>query len=166
MGDPASQSSSSDPTIELHGDEFWPLSGKPFFDIILAKSHVNPKCQMSIPSKLHPLLLSCSVPVVLTFGGKTWEMTCNTANNAQKFFDRPSWKAFVDDNNLKVGDGCVFELTECSSTKLVFRVQILRGEIPAQLLDKDTLVAIKFGRTLFIGGTKSKEPFFVSYRKE
>ena len=64
-------------------------------------------------------------------------MTCMEANkNRQVTIDRPSWKEFVDDNNLKVGDGCVFELMECSSTKLVFKAQILRGDIPAELLDK------------------------------
>lgn len=89
-----------------------------------------------IPTKLHQVLPSCSVPTVLTFGGKNWEMTCNAAHKTHKILDRSSWKQFVDDNNLKVGDGCVFELMESSSTKLVFRVQILRGDIPAQLVDK------------------------------
>ncbi|KAL6124654.1 hypothetical protein ACLB2K_077166 [Fragaria x ananassa] len=67
----------------------------------------------------------------------TWEMTCNAAKKtSQVRVDSRSWKAFVDDNNLKVGDGCVFELMECSGTKLMFRVQILRGDIPAELVDK------------------------------
>ncbi|CAB4269257.1 unnamed protein product [Prunus armeniaca] len=47
-----------------------------------------------------------------------------------------NWKAFAIDNNLKVGDSCVFEQLECSSTRLVFRVQILRGDIPFEFLDK------------------------------
>lgn len=63
-------------------------------------------------------------------------MTWNGSHKTTKSLDRKSWKAFVDDNNLKAGDGCVFELTECSSTRLVFRVQILRGDIPAELLAK------------------------------
>lgn len=33
-------------TIELHGEEFWPLSGKPFFNITISKSHVKPGYQM------------------------------------------------------------------------------------------------------------------------
>lgn len=38
------------------------------------------------------------------------------------------WSKFAIDNNLKVGDGCVFELTNTENIK--FRVRILRGEIP------------------------------------
>jgi hypothetical protein len=33
---------------ELEGEETWPLSGKPYFDVILAKSHVRPLYQMVI----------------------------------------------------------------------------------------------------------------------
>ncbi|PRQ56901.1 hypothetical protein RchiOBHm_Chr1g0342381 [Rosa chinensis] len=33
---------SLNPTVEFHGDEFWPLLGNPFFDIVLSKSHMNP----------------------------------------------------------------------------------------------------------------------------
>ena len=41
-----SAQSSAIPMVEVHGDEFWPLSGKPFFDIILTKAHVKPMYQM------------------------------------------------------------------------------------------------------------------------
>lgn len=61
-------------------------------------------------------------------------MMYNGANRLKQF-DRSSWGAFVNANDLKAGDGCVFELMECSSAKLVFRVQILRGDIPAELLE-------------------------------
>ncbi|PRQ51702.1 putative transcription factor B3-Domain family [Rosa chinensis] len=132
-----SAQSSSDTTIQLHGEEFWPLSGKPYFDIILAKTHVKPYYKLGIPAKLHPILPSCSFPTVLTFAGKSWEMTCDGSNKKHKGLDKESWKAFIDDNNLKAGDGCVFEVMECSSTKLVLRVQILRGDIPAELLEKE-----------------------------
>lgn len=74
--------------------------------------------------------------MVLTFAGKSWEMTWNGSHKTTKSLCRKSWKAFIDDNNLKVGDGCVFELTECNSTRLIFRVQILRGDIPDELLAK------------------------------
>ena len=54
----------------------------------------------------------------------------------RKRFDS-SWKTFVIDNNLKVGDGCVFELMELSEEKLKFRAQILRGDIPSQFQDSE-----------------------------
>ncbi|CAL9006103.1 unnamed protein product [Prunus brigantina] len=44
-------------------------------------------------------------------------------------------RAFAIDNNLKVGDASVFEKLECSSM-LVFRVQILTGDIPYEFVDK------------------------------
>ncbi|KAB2595110.1 B3 domain-containing protein [Pyrus ussuriensis x Pyrus communis] len=93
------------PTIELQGDEFWPHS---FFEVI--------------PAKFQPTLPSCSIPTVLTFGDKNWEMTY-TGGSIQRKFDI-NWRQFVNDNNLKVGDACVFELL----------VQILRGDIPSELL--------------------------------
>jgi hypothetical protein len=75
--------------------------------------------------------------MVLTFGDKSWEMTYNGAKRL-KLVDRHSWKAFVDDNNLKAGDGCIFELTGCdsNSTNVLFMVQILRGDIPVELVEK------------------------------
>lgn len=47
-----------------------------------------------------------------------------------------NWKAFVLENELKVGDTCVFELMECSRTNLRFKVHILRGDLPPELLTK------------------------------
>ncbi|XP_050387012.1 B3 domain-containing protein Os04g0386900-like [Argentina anserina] len=131
-----SAQSSATPSIELHGDEFWPLSGKPYFDVILTKSHVKPIYQMEIPPKLDSVLpAGNSVPMVLSFGEKSWEMTFSETKRL-KLVDRHSWKSFVDDNSLKAGDGCVFELISCDSTKVLFKVQILRGDIPAELMEK------------------------------
>ncbi|XP_048447787.1 B3 domain-containing protein Os04g0386900 isoform X2 [Pyrus x bretschneideri] len=130
MGDQPTSNS----MIELQGDEFWPLSEKPFFEVVITKANVKPSYQMVIPAKFQQTLPSCSIPTVLTFGGKNWEMTY-THGSGQRKFDT-NWREFVNDNNLKVGDACVFELLECSSTKLVFRVQILRGDIPSELLGK------------------------------
>lgn len=59
------------------------------------------------------------------------------------------WKTFAIDNKLKVGDACVFELTECSNDCLKFRVQILRGDIPSKFEDntnsenEDTTIIIE-----------------------
>ena len=60
-----------------------------------------------------------------------------------KQFDRKSWGAFVDENNLKAGDGLVFELMACNTTQVGFRVQILRGDIPEELLEKTNREAEK-----------------------
>ncbi|KAK9273220.1 hypothetical protein L1049_018027 [Liquidambar formosana] len=122
-------------TTEMQGDEFWPLSGKPYFHIILTRSHVKPLYQMVIPAKIHSVLPSATIPVVLTYRDKNWEAVYHGEHRSHKRFNH-SWKTFVNDNNLKTGDACVFELMECNSRNLKFRVQVLRGDIPSKLLDK------------------------------
>ena len=62
-------------------------------------------------------------------------MVYDGTSDRHKKFDT-SWRSFVDDNNLKVGDACVFELEENNSKSIVFKVQILRGDIPPELLPK------------------------------
>ncbi|KAH7571582.1 hypothetical protein JRO89_XS04G0084500 [Xanthoceras sorbifolium] len=117
--------------IEVRGDEFWPLSGKPFFHIILAKSHLYPLYQMGLPSKIHSLLPSRDIPTFLSYKGKEWKMVYYGKCQYRKRFDS-SWKTFTIDNKLKVGDACVFELMEFREDKIIFRAQILRGDIPSK----------------------------------
>lgn len=75
------------------------------------------------------------IPVVLTYGGKNWDMLYEGRHRTVKRFDS-GWKEFANDNDLKAGDACVFELIEVSHTKLLIRTRILRGEIPSEFLDK------------------------------
>uniref|UniRef100_A0A7C9D4I8 TF-B3 domain-containing protein n=1 Tax=Opuntia streptacantha TaxID=393608 RepID=A0A7C9D4I8_OPUST len=111
-------------------DETEPLSGKPFFHVLLQKSHiVNP---LTIPVKISRMLPSDAVPVVLTHGSRMWDMTYNGNHPTHKRLD-PRWRTFVADNKLQVGDACLFELMECGST-IKFKVQILRGNFPFELL--------------------------------
>lgn len=42
----------------------------------------------------------------------------------------------VTDNDLKVGDECLFEIMECCSIIVKMKVQILRGYFPSELLGK------------------------------
>ncbi|KAF8028752.1 hypothetical protein BT93_E1417 [Corymbia citriodora subsp. variegata] len=113
-------------------DDYWPLSGKPFFDIILSKSHVRPRYNMFFPSRMHTLLPSRDMQTVLAYKDKTWDVILLAKT---KRLDS-SWRQFIDDNHLKAGDACVFELIECLSTKVTFKVQILRDDFPAELLAK------------------------------
>jgi hypothetical protein len=55
--------------------------------------------------------------------------------NRGKLFDSNGWGNFVKDNNLKLGDACVFELMEHSKDKIVFQVQILRGNPRSNYLE-------------------------------
>ncbi|KAH0731007.1 hypothetical protein KY290_002041 [Solanum tuberosum] len=81
-------------------------------------------------------LPSAGVPVVLTCGRKKWNLFYGGARSAYKFIST-GWRKFVDDNNLKEGDGLVFELSQCSTSKIEFRAQILRGDFPAELIPED-----------------------------
>ncbi|XP_060217879.1 uncharacterized protein LOC132645113 [Lycium barbarum] len=119
---------------EIDNGEYWPLSGKPYVDMILSKSSVKPLYNLYIPKKMTDELPSDGAPVVLSCGRKKWDMFYGGKCN-QKFSGE--WRKFVDDNNLKEGDGLVFELSECSASKIHFRVQILRGDFPSELVPKD-----------------------------
>ncbi|KAM7472399.1 hypothetical protein LguiA_010582 [Lonicera macranthoides] len=115
-------------------EEFWPLSGKPYFDVILTKTHIKSPHLVTLPAKLHPILPYSTVPVVIEYQGKTWETSFGKRSRQEG--GRVNLKAFVEDNDLKMDDACVFELAECSSEILKFKVQILRGDFPAELLAK------------------------------
>ncbi|KAL2478450.1 B3 domain-containing protein [Forsythia ovata] len=119
---------------EMEEDNIHYLSGKPFFHLVLSKSHVNRPFQFRTPVKFIPLLPSARVPVILRHGGKNWNMSY-IGNCGFPRFDS-NWKTFVLENDLKIGDACVFELMECSSTNLRFKVHVLRGDLPPELLAK------------------------------
>lgn len=123
------------PTMEPQNGENLPLSGKPYHAFILSKSHVAPICNLVLPAKFHSILPAIVIPTVLFCRGKKWKIDYY-GNRRGKALDTKQWRKFVNDNRLKSGDACVFELMECSSSILKFRVQILRGDIPLQLHDK------------------------------
>ncbi|XP_057497147.1 B3 domain-containing protein Os06g0112300-like isoform X3 [Actinidia eriantha] len=132
--DPKTQKLLDPKTTEFEDDEFWPLSGKPYFHVFVVKSHLKPLYQLVFPKKMYSLLPCSRVPVVLTYCGKKWEMVYYGDSNPKRF-DR-NWKKFAIDTDLKLGDACVFEIVEFSSSNLKFRVQILRGEFPSQLMER------------------------------
>lgn len=113
-------------------EEIWALSDKPNFSMLLTKTHVRPLCRLFVPTNMHRVLPSIAVPVILTYRGNNWE-TIYFGDHISKRFDT-RWARFVNDNDLRVGDACVFEVMECSNTLVRFRVQILRGDFPPELL--------------------------------
>ena len=76
-----------------------------------------------------------AAPAILTCGGEKRNLCYGGAKTKYKFCTR--WNKFGDDNNLKEGDGLVFELSECNSDKIEFKIQILREDFSAQLVPKD-----------------------------
>lgn len=118
---------------ELEDDEILPLSGKPHFTVIFSTSHV--KGQLNIPVKISRDLPPTDVPAILTCCGKNWDVNVIYLGIHTKF-DYPTFRTFVQDNELEVGDACVFELMESSSVIIRFRVQILRGTFPPELEER------------------------------
>ncbi|KAL8555572.1 hypothetical protein ACS0TY_003394 [Phlomoides rotata] len=86
---------------EKEEDDIHYLKGELFFDVILAKSHVSPRNQLFMPTHMVPFLPRATVPVVLSHGGKNWNLSYNGDYTAPKF--DPQWKIFVAENHLKIG---------------------------------------------------------------
>ncbi|KAL3500137.1 hypothetical protein ACH5RR_039230 [Cinchona calisaya] len=121
------QPGSSIGTTQVEDIEYCTISGKkPYFNLILAKSHVSRPYQVFVPTKFLSGLPSALVPMVLASRGKKWNTFYHGDSSAKRFI----WKRFVIDNDLKIGDCCFFELKECTTAKLEFKVIILRGSLP------------------------------------
>ncbi|XP_073102834.1 B3 domain-containing protein Os04g0386900 isoform X3 [Elaeis guineensis] len=112
-------------------DEIVPLSGKPYFACVMTKSQVQAPFQLTIPKSIWMLLPFACVPVVLSYRNKTWEMRYYGDRNLRRFDS--GWKHFAVDNNLKIGDACFLELMDDQHLK--FQVQILRGDIPREIVE-------------------------------
>ncbi|KAL2943735.1 hypothetical protein RDABS01_032082 [Bienertia sinuspersici] len=112
-----------------------PLSGKPFFHVTICKSHISSPYQLVVGAEVTRLLPHKNVPVILTRGSRNWAATYVGTHPTHKRFDFSSWKEFAADNSLKVGDVCLFELLSRTDTNILFKVQVLRGDIPSTLLD-------------------------------
>ncbi|KAI8545643.1 hypothetical protein RHMOL_Rhmol07G0055700 [Rhododendron molle] len=117
-----------------------------FANLTLAKLRNNPRSSMtswsrsfyltcqSLPVKIVRALPSSSVPVILSYCGKNWDMVYLGGHSLKRIDS--GWKTFAHDNDIKVGDACVFELMESSSDVFKFRVQILRGDFPPELEER------------------------------
>ncbi|XP_061360379.1 B3 domain-containing protein Os04g0386900-like isoform X2 [Gastrolobium bilobum] len=127
------------PTTNLQGDEIKPLSGKPYYHVVLSKTHLSTRYVMGPSNNLFSKLPSHAVPAVLNYRGKSWDMMYNGQNTPPKRFTSDGWRNFADDNCLKVGDACIFELMENSKEKIIFEVQILRGDIPSKFLENEMI---------------------------
>ncbi|KAI4371869.1 hypothetical protein MLD38_010169 [Melastoma candidum] len=123
-------------TNSNEGDESGHLSGKPFFDVILSKSHLHPLYALYFPSEINKVLPPTEVATaVLTNKDRKWNVEHRMTGSRGRF-DRASWREFVVDNRLKEGDGLVFEVMECTVDKLEFKVHILRDETPPEIAER------------------------------
>lgn len=92
--------------------------------------------QQVVPKSMAPFLPSSTVPAMLTWRGRSWDMRFTGGRQIQRL--EAGWRSFALDNGLRLGDGCVFELmdgaTEGGTVK--FSVQVLRGEIPLAIRER------------------------------
>ena len=87
-----------------------------------------------VPRSLAPFLPATTVPAKVTWHGRSWEMRFTGGRQIQRL--EAGWRGFALDNGLKLGDGCVFELLDGKAEGVVFRVQVLRADIPAEIRER------------------------------
>ncbi|KAI0520291.1 hypothetical protein KFK09_007763 [Dendrobium nobile] len=132
---PNSASRTQVPNKLTFDSKIQPLLGSPYFISIMAKSHVQLPYQLVVPTHFHKVLPLATVQGILQCRGNTWQIRYCGDSPLRRF--SCGWRKFVEDNELQVGDGCVFELVD--DKELTFRVQILDGQIPSKFFKKGSL---------------------------
>ncbi|MFS7889630.1 putative transcription factor B3-Domain family [Helianthus anomalus] len=113
--------------------EFWPLSGNPYFYVVIDKPQ---RFQVNIPQELSAKLPATTIPAKIFYRDKVWDLPC-AGDQASKKFGIEEWGKFMTENDVKLGDACLFELMEGDSkSRVKFKVQILKDDFPLDLLEK------------------------------
>ncbi|PRQ47788.1 putative transcription factor B3-Domain family [Rosa chinensis] len=98
-------------------------SDKPSFKMAMQPSHIHGGT-ISLPyefAKRHLIKLPAGIAILRVSDGRTWSVMFKYDHkNSKARLWRSGWSSFVRDNNLKVGDVCVFVLIDCN--KLSFEV--------------------------------------------
>ncbi|XP_021274943.1 B3 domain-containing transcription factor VRN1-like [Herrania umbratica] len=107
-------------------------SVNPFFLLVMQPSYVgfNPTCRLAIPNNFvrkHLMKEDCEVNLCNS-NGKTWTVSFHRREKGRKLNAslQIGWRTFANDNNIQVGDVCVFELINCS--EISFKVSIYQGK--------------------------------------
>ncbi|PHU22475.1 hypothetical protein BC332_07582 [Capsicum chinense] len=93
------------------------------------------ECLIVFTQELTNELPSTGAPAILASGRKKWDIVYGGGKSNNRF--RFEQNKFVDDSYLKKRDAFVFELSECSDHKIHSKVQILKGQFPAELIPED-----------------------------
>ncbi|GMJ08742.1 REPRODUCTIVE MERISTEM 39, REDUCED VERNALIZATION RESPONSE 1 [Hibiscus trionum] len=105
-------------------------SENPYFVVVLRASYVNNS--LCIPhhfSRIHFESTTIDIDIDLCLSnGKSWPAKYHQRSNIRSPNGRicNGWRAFVDDNNLQVGDVCVLEMTD-HNAKISFKVHIFQA---------------------------------------
>uniref|UniRef100_A0A251VQR5 Putative DNA-binding pseudobarrel domain-containing protein n=1 Tax=Helianthus annuus TaxID=4232 RepID=A0A251VQR5_HELAN len=90
----------------------------------------------NIPQELSAKLPATTIPAKIFYRDKVWDLPC-AGDQANKKFGIEEWGKFMTENDVKLGDACVFELMEGDSkSRVKFKVQILKDDFPLELLEK------------------------------
>ncbi|KAL4653426.1 hypothetical protein ACB092_01G302500 [Castanea dentata] len=103
-------------------------SKNPFFMVVMQPSYVYPGDSLSIPSsfaKKYMRKMSGEFVILRYFNGGTCSVKFSFYKAQTKAKFRQGWKKFARDNNLKVGDVCIFELI--NGVEVAFKVAIFRA---------------------------------------
>ncbi|XP_038722732.1 B3 domain-containing protein Os03g0619800-like [Tripterygium wilfordii] len=121
----------------------------PFFIITMQPSYLSPSCEMGIPERFFKrFFIGKQGHIVLQVQeGRTWTVKYIWTKYA-RFYG--GWKAFAEDNNLRIGDVCVFELI--NRNEFLFKVFIYRDAKDG----KDCLSAGKFTESALKEGTEEE----------
>ncbi|OMO66314.1 hypothetical protein COLO4_30629 [Corchorus olitorius] len=135
-------------------------SDNPYFILVMHPTQIIKYC-LSIPSEFARKYLKNRGEVFLSNSGKTWSANYYSCLNPNKQpYVKLRWVTFVQDNKLKVGDICAFELI--NRIEMSFKVFIDRGHQKAEFQGTSTTHLGSHGLTLQIARAfKSENPFFV-----
>ncbi|KAK6258455.1 hypothetical protein SCA6_012929 [Theobroma cacao] len=102
-------------------------SENPFFKVVMQPAYLGARCSVNIPYKFAKRHVDEKEDRVIlqVSDGRRWivKFSVKVTNSGQRkarFYD--TWRAFAQDNNLEVGDVCVFELINRDETS--FEVSI------------------------------------------
>ncbi|XP_039045802.1 B3 domain-containing transcription factor VRN1-like [Hibiscus syriacus] len=106
------------------------ISDNPYFVVVLRASYMNHSLRIPKPFSwihLESSVTNINVNLCLS-NGKSWPAMLLQRSNmgSSKVRIHDGWRAFVDDNNLHVGDVCVLEMTN-HDTKISFKVHLFHA---------------------------------------
>ncbi|XP_051146656.1 B3 domain-containing protein Os06g0112300-like [Andrographis paniculata] len=117
------------PNEDFDGIPF--LSGKPFFDINITRSHTCPHYNLVFPARIYRKLPRATVPAVLRYKCKNWRVSYQGCLSYPRLDG--GWRIFANENKLAVGDVCIFEVMASSEVSIKFKVHVLKNEVPPEL---------------------------------
>ncbi|KAJ3702440.1 hypothetical protein LUZ61_006145 [Rhynchospora tenuis] len=101
--------------------------GNKYFVTLMKFSHVNGKYLVAIPSRFAVEHLPRVNRAILHYKGRKWSLYIYYKYNSDLYpYFATGFKEFVKDNNLRVGDLCLFELMKNKDT-VSFKVHISRN---------------------------------------